>query len=225
MKKEKDKEVMLSIHPDHLKNKHYDLTLYALGAVSGYVDTELNKRVVDKREFNAAVQTNLKLDARKRKKLMNTLIELNLIEEDSDNYYWNPMNNFFVKLKVNTVIYCLDVLSSNAFKVYCYLLNKQNYHDGKKIRENYFFSRTELVEACGYAVNNRNRVMINNILVSLEELGLISYNHEGITRPGSRGTYLELYSVSLEGRTQKKAEKELPNVYHRPLRSYEKITD
>lgn len=193
----------MSTSKNHLEDKHYNPSVFAVGRLIGYMDGD--KRVVIKKDFRKAVKEQLKVNNRQLKIFMDTLIELGLVEEDKDRYYWNPLTTDFIKLKPSTIRYCVKVLSPITFKVYCYLMSKKCIHDKYEMKENYFFSCTDLLKVCGYEKTGRNVEMMNQILFSLKRLKLIDFNEEYVSRPGARNMYRELLDVMEQSDVQKKA--------------------
>lgn len=130
---------------------------------------------------------------------------LGTIVEDGDNYIISKIQDNFVKLTIPTAQFCIENLSEFSMKVYCYLLNKQQIHDKYHYKENYFFSKSELLRAVGYSRGSKTELKLEQALVLLEQLDLISYNHTLVGRPGVHGLYSELYKVNQYSNVQKKA--------------------
>lgn len=196
---------MLDIHPEAMKEKNYNLRGMALGNFLGTINPATNQRAIEKKEFVSQLKKMLKLTKYKCQVIVNTFIELNIIEEDEDYYYINPVTSNFLKLVVPTAKYCINNLSDFCFKVYCYLLNKYNIHVAYRHIENYFFSYKELLGDIGYSNSTVNMHTLQQALTTLEELGFINYEHIGKGRPGKHGTYHELYSVNQVAPVQIKA--------------------
>lgn len=203
----KEDYIMVDIHPNNMKEKNYNLRGMALSNFLGTVDLATNQRVIEKQEFLGQLKQVLKLSKYKCKIIIQTFIDLNIIEEDNKYYYINPVSSNFLKLVVPTAKYCINNLSDFCFKVYCYMLNKYNMHITYRHFENYFFSYKELLSDIGYSNSTVNMNMLQQALTTLEELGFISYGHEAQGRPGKHGTYHELYSVNQIAPVQIKAAK------------------
>lgn len=203
-----DKCIMLNVDKDNMKQKNYDLKVLAIANFQGYVDTERNCRVIDKKEFLANMKNVLKMTKHKCGIVTEALVELDIIREEGSNYCLNPVTAPFLKLYAPTVKYLINNLSPFNFKLYCYLLNKYNINKAYNLMDNYFFSKKELLEVCGYSRAQKNLLMLEQGLNTLEELALISYNHNSVGRPGKHGTYHELYWVSDAANAQITAAKE-----------------
>ncbi len=207
----KEEYIMLDIHPDNMKEKNYNLRGMALSNFLGTVDLATNQRIIEKSEFIGQLKQILKLTKYKCKVIVQTFLDLNIIEEDNKYYYINPVSSNFLKLVVPTARYCINNLSDFCFKVYCYMLNKYNIHMAYRHYENYFFSFKEVLNDLGYSNYASNMNMLQQALTTLEELGFIEYEHEAKGRPGKHGTYHELYTVNQIAPVQVKAAKNYVN--------------
>ena len=206
-----DRCIMLNVDNNNMKQKNYDLKVLAIANFQGYIDTEKKCRVIDKKEFLANMKNVLKMTKYKCGIVIETLIELDIIKEEGNNYCLNPVTAPFLKLYAPTVKYLINNLSTFNFKLYCYLLNKYNINKAYDLIENYFFSKKELLEICGYTRAQKNLLILEQGLNTLEELGLVSYNHQSVGRSGKHGTYHELYWVSDAANAQITAAKETAN--------------
>ena len=113
----------------------------------------------------------------------------------------------FLKLLRSTTKFCIDGISDFAFKVYCYLFNKYNINQTycKHHKENFFFSKKQILADLGYSRGQDKLVQLTNVLTLLQDLKMINYNEKGIGRPGNHGTYHELYKVNEYSPTQVRA--------------------
>ena len=205
-----NKEIFLDVSPDKMQIRNYDLNLAVASTQVGWGDSENDYMMVPKTEYKAFLKQKLKLSQYKCKTLIDVYIDLGMIKEDKDYYYFYPARTRFISLTIPTAVYFLDNLSSFVFKVYCWLLDKYELHlKYYKNGENFFFSKVQIIEGIGYTKNTKTWAQIVNALNTLEELGFISYNHEAVGRPGKHGTYLELYWVNKYGKVQVKASKDL----------------
>ena len=114
----KEDYIMVDIHPNNMKEKNYNLRGMALSNFLGTVDLATNQRVIEKQEFLGQLKEVLKLSKYKCKVIIQTFIDLNIIEEDNKYYYINPVSSNFLKLVVPTAKYCINNLSDFCFKVY-----------------------------------------------------------------------------------------------------------
>ena len=202
--------VLLEVHPNKMKNKQYNLQALGLANLQGYIDKKEDGRIINKKEFRKELKRILKITYYKIDVIIKTFVALEvLIDYDKDYWKINPVVAPYVKIPVATVKYCINQLSADNFKIYCYLLNKYNIHTYYNHKENYFFSGSELLEMMGYFANDqKNRLKIKSSLDVLEQLGFIEYNHQQIGRPGKHGVYYELYKVNDTGTVQKKTAQE-----------------
>ena len=177
----------------------------------GYIDTEVQCRIVPKGEYRSFLRDRFSLTKYKIDTLIDTYKMLGLVKEEKGNYLFFPVRKNFVSLNLSTTLFFLNHLSPFCFKTYCWLLNKYDLHNAYfRHGENYFFNLKELLEGIGYSYNNRElRDRLKEALCILEKLGYIEYNHEYVGRPGHHGLYLELYKVYKYGKTQIKANKEV----------------
>lgn len=192
-----DENVLISVSDEHMKEKNYDPGVIVVANEIGYIDEE-KRRHFTRAELIAQMKKVLKLTKYKCGIILDVFIDAGIISEDGDKnkLYLNPIRNHFLKILMTTAKYCLEHLSTNEFKIYCYLFNKYNMHLYYRHVENYYFSEKEVAEAIGYKGRNPQTVrMIKESLLTLRELGLIDYNIESVGRPGKHGTYHELYAV------------------------------
>ncbi len=204
-----NKEMLLSVEEEKMQNQNYNMCALAVANMIGYIDKIEKYRVFSKSKFIGLLKTRLELSKYKSKIILETFQELGCIEINGDECHLLPIaGNCFLKLDFKTAQFCLDSMSSLAFKIYCYLLNKYNINKAYNCLENYFFSKVELMKMSGLVVNGGNRTAITNCLNLLKELELIEYNEESVYRKGHRGRYYELYKVNLHTRAQKNADEE-----------------
>lgn len=192
-----DDNVLISVDEEHMKEKNYDPGVIVVANGIGYIDNE-KRRHFTRAELIAQMKTVLKLTKYKCGIILDVFIDAGIISEgeNKNELYLNPIRHNFLKMLMTTAKYCLEHLSNNEFKIYCYLFNKYNMHIYYQHIENYFFSEKEVAEAIGYKGRNPNTVrMIKECLLTLRELGLIDYDLESVGRPGKHGTYHELYAV------------------------------
>lgn len=200
----KDKEVKISLHMDkeYLANKDYDMRAYALSGLAGEWDPiEKKKFWKSATTLKQALMNTCHLSKYRAGKVLNTFLELGFIFKKNGLLYIDDVTGNYLQLTPSTINYCLTALSDNAFKVYCYLKGIWAYRESKQFRfqENYFFSCRELVKMMGYSpTNQKNIVMVTQILMTLEKIGLIEYNHESVYRTANgqlHGQYHELLEV------------------------------
>ena len=206
----KKKEIFVDVSPEKMQIRNYDPYLTVASTQVGWGDSKNDYLIVPKNEYRAFLKNKLKLSQYKCNALIKVYIDLDMIKEDKDYYYFYPARTRFISLTIPTAVYFLDNLSDFVFKVYCWLLDKYELHlKYYKNGENFFFSKIQLLEGIGYTKGTKVWAQTINALNTLEELGFIKYNHEAVGKPGKHGTYLELYWVNKYGSVQVKANKDL----------------
>lgn len=188
------KEVMISVAPEHNKEKNYNGAPSVVSALVNHMyDVETKAVAVEKALFRREMKKRWHLTKYKIDKIMDAYKMLELVTEDKNFYYFRPISSYFVKLPIETAIFCANHLSEFDFKLYCWLLNKYQWHP----KNLYCFSFREIAREFGY--NDSYAPNLNKIeeaLRVLEKLGLIKYQHEAKGRMGSHGTYHMLYEVN-----------------------------
>lgn len=203
-------EVFIDVSPEKMQIRNYDPYLTVASVNVGWGDNSKNCLVVYKNEYRAFLKKKLKLSQYKCNTLIKIYIDLGMIKEDSEHYYFYPSRTRFISLTLPTAVYFLDNISDFVFKIYCWLLDKYELHKKYyKNGENFFFSKVQLLEGVGYSKGSKVWAQVINALNTLEELGFIAYSHTPVGRPGKHGVYLELYWVSKYGNVQVKATEDL----------------
>ena len=91
--------------------------------------------------------------------------------------YYLPynVNEKYKLIPTTTLDYLLQINTQNVIKVYLYLLDKYEWKN--KNNAQYIFTKAELIEAIGYSTKNNQGSydLINYILTSLKNNGLINY--------------------------------------------------
>lgn len=195
--------LFLSVKEEKMQNKEHEFLPLTWAYFSSYMEN--NKRIIPQKEFKRLLRQTLHKRGSKIDKMINTYLMLGTIVEDGDNYIISKTKDNFVKLTIPTAQFCIENLSEFSMKIYCYLLNKQQIHDRYKYKENYFFSKSELLKAVGYSRGGKTELKLEQALALLEQLDLINYNHKSVGRPGVHGLYLELYKVNQYSNVQKNA--------------------
>lgn len=203
-------EILLDVSNDNMKNRQYELLpLVGVNFIdSAYVKDDI--RLVPQSEFKAFLKNQLHKSYYKINQVINAYIVTGAIQDDGKgNYIISTVKTRFVGLTKATALYFLETLSEMSLKVYCYLLNKYNIHNAYHHVEPFRFSKKQILEAIGTSRSQVNLVKLNNILFTLEDLGLIKYNHKAHGVPGKHGLYMDLIEVRQYGTTQIKSAKEL----------------
>lgn len=189
-------EVGYSVEDNLLKNKNYDLLSFAAITCRYPLISSQKIKRIPQDEFRYQLRTTMGHSQYKTRTLLQAFIDMGLMEEKNNEYIIQPTTDPFVTLKINTIDFCLDnKMDSYTFKVYCFLLHKYQAHVYYHMRDNYFFSEKELIVRMGYGVNGASYEKVKNALRLLEDLGLISYNHNSVHRKNKTGIYKELYAA------------------------------
>lgn len=197
--------LFLSVKDEKMQNREHEFLPLTHAYFSSYLQD--GKRVISQKEFKRLLRQTLHKRGPKIEKMINAYLMLGTIIEDGENYIISKAEDKFVKLTISTAQFCIENLSELSMKVYCYLLNKKQIHDRYNYKENYFFSKSELLRAVGYSRGGKTELKLEQALALLENLGLIEYNHQSVGRPGVHGLYLELYNVNQYSNVQKEAAK------------------
>lgn len=98
----------------------------------------------------------------------------------------------FVLIKTSTLKYLVDTANTNVIKVYAFLKLKQYQHDYYGYQTPYMFSQKKLLEILGYGKGANNKTanldMIRNILISLQNNGLIQIHQEWVNTGNDNAT-------------------------------------
>ncbi|MEG0775770.1 helix-turn-helix domain-containing protein [Clostridium sp.] len=114
------------------------------------------------------------------------------------------VNERYKLIPTTTLEFLLDVAKPKVIKAYLYFLDKYSWKE--KTKETYVFTNEEVMIGIGLKINDsKNYQQMRNILISLENHGLISYvefRHKGVI-PNKRLTNVSLVVKGLEKETQK----------------------
>ena len=197
----KEPKISFDVDSNKLVNKNYNLK----AAGSLMLDTKLeqdNTRVLSLKESRKRLR-NIGFTKYQINNILSCFESLDVIQINEMNVIIQPIKNKFVTIPVDTVRFCLFNLSADCFKMYCYLKSKYQVHEAYGFKENYFFSRTDILKALGYYKNSANIKNVNEHLIVLRDVGLIQYSNESVFRKGRKGRYTELYKVSDFANAQK----------------------
>lgn len=173
-------------------------------------------RMIKKKELRKVLIEALKIDSRKTTRLLNNFIDLGILEVKGYDYIVHKAKPPYLEIPLSTVKFCLEHMGDLDFKVYCVLLNMWNKHKYYGYKENYFFSKKELLEGVGYTNTNRNLHIADEALVILKKLGFIQYDgpKKRVDKNGkqSQAYYFELLNVSLIPKSKIEADKQYLSV-------------
>lgn len=207
---EQKAKVKLTVDKKKMEDKRYNP--FALGVIS--VDTVMLKenhtRVIPvqdcKDRLKKAGLSNYKI-----KRFLDESQEIGVIEINGEDCIVSSIEGRFVSIYVETIKYCTKVLSPLSFKVYCYLKSWYQTRQVKHYKENYFFSRAEIIRSLGMYVDKNTTKTIDMCLRTLKKIGLIDYADKAVCRKGTKGKYTELYKVNewcvIERESEKHIEK------------------
>ena len=103
-------------------------------------------RVIKKKDLRKILMAALKIDSRKTTRLINNFIDLGILEVKGYSYIVHKAKPPFLNIPIPTVKFCLEHMGDLDFKIYCVLLNMYNKHQYYSYKQNYFFSKKELLE-------------------------------------------------------------------------------
>ena len=113
------KEIFVDVSPDKMQIRNYDPYLTVASTQVGWGNSENNYLIVPKNEYRAFLKKKLKLSQYKCNALIKVYIDLGMVKEDKDHYYFYPAKTRFISLTIPTAVYFLDNISDFVFKVYC----------------------------------------------------------------------------------------------------------
>jgi hypothetical protein len=164
--------------------------------------TDQKIRIVKKRDLRKALKENLKVDSRRITTLINNFVDIGVLKVTKEGYEINEAKPPFLKVPFSTVNFCLANMNNLSFKIYCVLLNMYKKHCFYGRKDNYFFTKKELLESIGYVNASRNLHIVDEALIVLKELDLIDYTgpKKKIDKNGkqSMAYYFELLNVNLK---------------------------
>ena len=207
-----------------MKDKKFNDGVFAYFQIKSYIDKDGNKFIYAK---DAKADVILKAlstaeDGSSKKSISKRTIEnnislfkkLNIIEKGTtEDNYGKEVDVLFIKeefekfqyIPYETLKFLFDASNSNVIKIYAYLLNAYKLKIMNKSNEKYVFTLKELYEAIGYKQRSENKEMMDNILLTLTNNGLIKYveyyelNKKGVPTPKHK-----LVEVSTEVKGMKK---------------------
>lgn len=175
-----------------------------------------NVRMIKKKDLRKVLVQSLGIDSRKTTRLLKNFIDLGILEVKGYDYIVHKAKPPYLKIPISTVKFCLEHMGDLDFKVYCVLLNMFNKHQYYGYKENYFFSKKELLEGVGYTNNARNLHIADEALIILKKLGFIEYDgpKKRIDENGkqSKAYYFELLKVNLIPKSKKEADQQYISV-------------
>jgi len=204
----------LYVEVDKLNDKRYQLDVLSLIVYNSWMDEDI--RVIKKKDLRKILMTALKIDSRKTTRLINNFIDLGILEVKGYSYIIHKAKPPFLNIPIPTVKFCLEHMGDLDFKVYCVLLNMYNKHQYYSYKQNYFFSKKELLESIGYVNASNNLHIVDEALVILKKLGFIEYAgpKKRIEQNGkqSKAYYFELLKVNLVPKAKIEADKQYLSV-------------
>ena len=111
-------------------------------------------------------------------------LDINTIKDKKKVYFLPDLKSGdYTYIKTDTLKFLVNTSTSNVIKIYAFLKKKQEQHRDLKYDTPYRFSQAKLLEVIGYnGYNNNgsNLKMVKDILVSLQNNGLIKTHKEWI---------------------------------------------
>lgn len=144
--------------------------------------------------------------ARKLKYRVDNMLEIGLIAEDDNNYYFPyDVNGKYRIVDKDMLRYIIDTRSKFAVKIYIILADWFSWKS--LMKERYYFSRSELAESLGYSKDNSEfRITIDHVLESLDREGIIQYTAVDIKRITDTGREIVVPLLRLDFVARHKSE-------------------
>lgn len=199
---------------EFLSDKKMNDIIYGF-LLSNSFPTEDNRRYCNKADVTAGKMIKYfkeqhldsPISERTIRDLFKLFINIDLLEEgqlDKQRVYFLPYldgteGKVYVKIKTDTLQFLVDTANNNVIKVYAHLKMMMEIHKSKKYKELFRFSKASLLDVIGYKTQNyyRNYEMIENILDSLQNNGLIKFHKDFIrTESGQVTEYYFLDEVN-----------------------------
>ena len=114
-----DQKVLVAVDKEKMKRRKYEPVLTAAASTMGYIDTEVQCRIVPKGEYRSFLRDRFSLTKYKIDTLIDTYKMLGLVKEEKGNYLFFPVRKNFVSLNLSTTLFFLNHLSPFCFKTYC----------------------------------------------------------------------------------------------------------
>lgn len=186
-------KIGVPINDELMKEKRFNPRLYVIANIlSGY--DGIIASVSERNEIGK----RLGLGRTKFMKDYDYLIEKGFIRETEQGNQVRKMldkREGFVSVDKDSIERIADKLNDFDFKVYLYLLNKNNIYKTYHYKEPHKFSKSSLLSAVGYHPSGRNIDKMQETLDRLVSLGLIEYSEKRYGSMGTRGTYWKLLDV------------------------------
>lgn len=143
---------------------------------------------------------------RKLKYRVDNMLDIGLIAEDDNNYYFPyDVNGKYRIIDKDMLRYIIDTRSKFAVKVYIILADWFSWKS--LMKERYYFSRSELAESLGYSRDNSEfRVTIDHVLESLDREGIIQYTPVDVKRITDTGREIVVPLLRLDFVARHKSE-------------------
>ena len=173
---------------EFMKDKKVNDNIYAYFQIKSYLTKDRQRYVYKKDATATAIQSyfeekqlNISLSTVKRNialfKKIKLITESKRVDEfgkEQSIYLLKDDFKFFAYVPLDTLTYLANTATENVIKIYAYLLNK--YEFKAKTNDTYIFTKKELLEAIGYSTdNNRSYKIISDIILCLDNNGLIEY--------------------------------------------------
>lgn len=185
------KDVWISTQKEHMNEKYYQPLGIVLAESIKIYNEETDQYEVKVNDLKKAVQQITGWTLYKWKKFFSVMIDTGLFIYNKD----KTAVSLSAAMKGNNAImsfdlaeFCVNHLSYETFKVYCFLLCK--FQQGKfyaKIRggnPKFEFSIKDIIEMCGYQYKTDKVKQYEQALVVLKKIGLIDYStQEGSDLP------------------------------------------
>lgn len=203
-----ERQALVSTKTERMKNKKYEVQPQLLSIQQGYVDPETKEYKVSYQDLRQGLKKILKRSYYKIQVIIDTYVDLGLMRIENNECIFNSLatEGNFVSIPVVTARFLIDQMSEFNTKVYCWFLNKYQIHKMYNFKENYFFTKKEILEDLGLVNHTKNRIKLTETMQVLKNIGAIDYADIPIAKNGEgKGLYTELYKVNSIIKSQEKA--------------------
>lgn len=208
MSTHKDKDLYVEINK--LDDKRYEPDILYFVVAYSWMDEDV--RYIKKKELRKVLMKALNINSRKVTRLINNFIALGILEIKGYDYIVHKAKPPYLNIPIPTVKFCLEHMGDLDFKIYCVLLNMYNKHEYYGYKENYFFTKKELLESIGYINDSHNLHIVDEALVILKKLGCIAYAGPKRKKQAdgrlSKGYYFELLHVNRNPKAKEEADRQ-----------------
>jgi len=158
-----------------LHDKKIDAELYAYLQSHSYPDAD-NRTIVKKSDLDTLEKIGLKICIKSRHTVsahLNYLIETGYVidEKEKGQYYLPNIEDIYMMLPLDTIVFINDTVKENVIKTYIYLGQRWKWKGSE-----YTFTLEEIAQHLGVNIKSKDTYRsINNYLIALRNFELIDY--------------------------------------------------